>query len=243
MMLRSLSRLTVTAAAAGIMLVGPRAAEAQPACVSGPLSAYLAAAGVGCKIGNLTMKGFAQTNMGGVLSSVIVNPFTMVGPPGFTWIGFTLGLTGVALPSEGRVSFSFMSAGGPLFGLLAQSNILGTGALRTDGLLTGDGGGAYSAMDRFINAVRTLQGCEVNVSCINGQSFWTSNTALGDADNIYDVLAKQRWELNGGPNDLTIAVLAQNTVTPEPASMALLSTGLTGLGVAIRRRRKNQASA
>lgn len=242
MMLRTFSRLAMSAAAAGIVVVSPREVQAQPACASGLLSAYLASAGVGCKIGNLTMKGFTQTGLGSVVDQVVVTPFTMAGPPGFTWMGFSLALTGVNLLGQKSLSFGFMSVGEPLFGLLASSDQTHGGTLRTSGLLTGDGG-QFSALDQLANAVRSLRGCHVGVTCVNGQSFYASNTALGDADNIYDVLGGQRWDLNGGPQDFTIAVLTQNTVTPEPATLALLSTGLSGLGIAIRRRRNKQASA
>lgn len=216
----------------------PGRAAAQ-ACSAGPLAAYLASAGLGCTIAQLRMKNFATTDMAADANNIFLNPFTLAGPPGFTWIGFNFTLKGAG-PFE-AAKLSFFSEGAPLYGLMANLNLTpgplpGGTAVRS--WLTGDGGRFRTEDLIYPNLAVIKKGCgQYGVaaeSCVSGQTQWVGN-ALPDGDNGYNVDVSVF-----GQTDWTVAMLVDSsTVTPEPASMILLSTGLGGVGAFVRRRRKS----
>jgi hypothetical protein len=239
-----ISRTTMALAGLAAALATPARSEAQ-ACTAGPLSAYLASAGLGCTFGGVRMNQFSSAAFAGSASNISVNPFTMQGPPGYTWVGFSIRFgSGLSFQKESPLDFAFMSNGAPLYGLLAQQNLVGapTYASTLRGRLTGDGG-TYRGFDR-INAslARNLQACgklgSNPIQCQAGTSEW-SGTMLPDGDNSYNVDATSWVGQTGVPYDYTIAVLAdQSTVAPEPATILLLSTGLGGVGAMVRRRKR-----
>ncbi|MGQ0766307.1 MAG: PEP-CTERM sorting domain-containing protein [Gemmatimonadota bacterium] len=247
MMARRIVRTARFAAAVAAIAVAPAAARAQAACVPGPLSAYLASAGMGCNLGNLKFSQFAQSNMPSLADQIWVTPFQLAGPPGYTWYGFSLTFMSPALPPGGGASvFSFLSEGAPLYGLYLRGGNDPTAVFNTNSLLTGDGG-AFSAGELAVNngssITRTLKACHVGISCLNGVSQWIASVPLTDADGIYSVATRSRWE-ELGPGDYTVAVLAQDVaLAPEPATLTLLATGVGAIGAAARRRRRRVETA
>lgn len=246
-----LKRPTLALAASAMMVVAPAQAEAQPACATGPLAAYLASAGIGCKLGGLTTRGFAASSSFQLFANdILVNPYTMQGPPGYTWLGFNVTFApNVRVPGETLHAFSFFSEGSPLFGLLGQMDIVGnpTRKGRTEFALNGDGG-QYRSFDRaLINAPYRQQfACSMFGAnpelCVNGVTQF-AGTELPDADDIYSVNTGSFVAAGGRPYDFTVAVLTQTSVvTPEPATLLLLSSGLGGIAAARRRRRKAVAA-
>ena len=199
---RLVGRTARLAVVAGAMAGVPEIARAQ-ACTPGPLSAYLASAGLGCSVGNLKFSQFAQSNLGSFASQIWVTPFTLQGPPGYTWHGFSLQFQAPSLHNGQAATFSFMSEGSPLYGLHVTTDGTPTVAFNTGASLTGDGG-VLTARDYTRNnnnvITKLLSACHVGVSCLNGVSQWLASTSLTDTDGIYQVAASSRWE-QLGPGD------------------------------------------
>jgi hypothetical protein len=227
-------RWTTLALAAGLVtnVATPERAQAQ-ACTAGPLSAYLASAGLGCTIGSVRMKNFSAPAYTGVANNIFLNPFVLAGPPGFTWVGFSF--TGTAPLVENARTISFFAEGMPLYGMFARNDLLAA-PNRVRGRVTGDGGYFRTEDWNKRDGSRPMTGCAkygaAAESCTPGSPEWVGG-ALADADNGYMVdLTLQNQ------NDFTVAVLTESVVTPEPASLLLLSTGLGGIGAMVRRRKR-----
>lgn len=226
-------------------------AGAQLACSAGPLSAYLSSAGLGCTVGRLRLRNFATRGASALAADqVTISPFTLAGPPGYTWVGFSVRFaTQVGSLSRATAGLSFWSEGAPLFGLMTniapggQTLMVpgGTTIARNavGGRLVGEQGvirtwssnpaGDVYACGRFGGG---------RERCIEGVSSLVGT--ILDTDQRYRVEATSY--LRGGPtSDYTIAVLASSAlVTPEPATLLLLSSGVAGVGAAVRRRRARQ---
>ncbi len=245
---RHVNRLVTLLSAATLIATAPAKAAAQVACTPGPLSAYLTTAGLGCSLGGTTLSQFAGTQLTASSNDVYLDPFTLQGPPGFTWLGFNVTFSpGTILAADQLFGFSFWTGGSPIFGIDARQQLgpsaNGFSALRAR--VTGDGG-AIRAIDRYqdVNGSlvadhRTcgLMGFQA-LSCINNASTWHGVT-LPDADGNYMVNVSSVLGVPGTPNNYSVAVLVQTaSSTPEPATLLLLATGLSAAGAAVRRKRK-----
>src|SRR5687767_8686138 len=86
-----LHRSIMVLSAATVVAVAPGQASAQVACTAGPLSAYLSTAGLGCSLGGTLLTQFAGAGLAAAATDeVFLDPFTLQGPPGFTWVGFNV---------------------------------------------------------------------------------------------------------------------------------------------------------
>lgn len=213
-------------------LVAPSSrVEAQAACSAGALSAYLSSAGMGCSVGNLRLRNFATNGISAFADQVQLTPFTLAGPPGYTWVGFTVRFGAqVGSFSPTNLGFSFWSEGAPLYGLMTDIEPAGSSLVRNAvrGRLIGEGG-SFRTWDSTpkgdVWACGLLSGSRER--CRRGVSQFTDH--IVDSDQRYEIEATSI--IRGGPaNDYTIAVLATNaTVAPEPATLLLLSSGVAGV--------------
>lgn len=234
----------------------PGEGHAQTACRAGPLSAFLQSSGMGCTIGKSRLLQFTSQGLDAQAGNVWLDPFTLQGPPGYTWVGFHVRFTpGTQFVSNTPLGLSFWADGVPLYGVMGY-NSMASGAAsplegRTRVTLTGDGG-VRQVVDgtevmRQGNTMRVLRGCGWTTggsrSCIAGDSTAASGM-LADADQRYAIAAQSMIMgagINGQPNDFTVAVLTDQAIaTPEPASLILLSTGVAGVGAMVRRRRRGK---
>ena len=252
--LHRLHRSIMVFSAATVVAVAPGQASAQVACTAGPLSAYLSTAGLGCSLGGTLLTQFAGAGLaaaasaGAAADEIFLDPFTLQGPPGFTWVGFNVRFpAGTVYAGDRPQGFSFWTNGQPVYGVDARqqlgSDAKGFSALRTR--VSGDGG-AIRAIDRYrdVNGAlvadhRTcgLMGFQA-LSCIANFSTW-HGAQLPDADGSYQVNVSSVLGATGTPNNYSVAVLVQtSSATPEPATLLLVASGLGAAGAAVRRRKK-----
>lgn len=236
----------------------PGEGHAQTACRAGPLSAFLQSSGMGCAIGKSRLLQFSSQGLNTQAGNVWLDPFTLQGPPGYTWVGFHVRFSpGAQFVSNTPLGLSFFADGVPLYGVMGYNSMASGAGMpmesRTRVTLTGDGG-VRQVVDRTElmrqgNTMRVLRGCGWTTggtrSCVAGDS--TALTGLlADADQRYAIAAQSMIlgaGMNGQPGDFTVAILTDQAIaTPEPASLFLLSTGVAGVGMMVRRRRRGAVS-
>jgi len=173
--------------------------------------------------GNLEFSNFTYTQTTGApppASGVTVNPFNLAGPPvetGLQFVGaFNAGagttqdwaITYQVTALSGTISDAFLSFTGGVFG--------GTGAISVSETITTVGGAPLAAMEASIPGV-----------------FSTTATFAPQTT----ILVTKDISVIGGSNGATVSVIDQGYSTqgvPEPASIALLGIGISGL-FALRR--------
>ncbi len=147
--------------------------------------------------------------------------FASVFTVGVTWMGgFTPGET-VLFDDVGMLTFSFAS-NIAAFATQAWFSV-GSGDVRIEAFRGASSIGFFE--------VFTLGGIAEN----NGQASVVGISDLGGFDQVRLSAASPF-----GINQLTLGELASATVVPEPASLALLATGLAGMAALGRRRRTRQ---
>lgn len=198
-------------------------------------------------MGGLNLSQFSGTRFTASADEIFLDPFTLQGPPGYTWMGFNVHFSPQAVYAADRpFGFSFWTDGNPLFGIMAQQqlgNASGFSAVRAR--VTGDGGFAR-AIDRYrdVNGVLVAdhRSCgqfgAQSLHCLEQVATW-QGLQLPDADGSYQVDVSPVLGVSGTPNNYTVALLVQtSSSTPEPATLLLLASGLGAVGAAVRRRKR-----
>ncbi len=153
-----------------------------------------------------------------------------------TSVGSTLGKItsiGFDLPGTGASGFTLVNASNANYKLVEQvaGNATGIGRTFELALLTGPnfngGGNPNRGIVEGASATFTISG--------DFRGFSQQQIAQGMFLRFQDVNA-------GGGSDVA-RVCGEPTPTPEPATMALLGTGLAGIAGAVRRKRKAAAAA